>query len=282
MRCPFLQETQVQYCADAFFGKLIPLASGAESDQKCNSPDFLHCPTAKSKTAAGGDLASCPFLQVALVQYCDAASIRKFVPYTDSLTCRCVSETFRYCPLYLNVSRPAAGRPNLFYSANHLWLEMDENGLCHIGIDDFLARLLGEVERIHFLQTNGTVRPCAVVTARGVDLHLAFPNRILLMGVNSYLRARPERVSSDPYRQGWMFEGRSPSSRQVKAGLRTGGTAVSWLEEEIQALAQAVRDRIQQGGVLDGLEISSLDALTRKDFLQVALQFCAPHRSFPN
>jgi glycine cleavage system H lipoate-binding protein len=296
MRCPFLLETEVQFCGDSFFGKLIPRAALPVSDQKCSSPDFLQCPNAKRRTVETENQPYCPCLQSALVQYCAAAPVRKFVPYTDSLTCRCMSETFRFCPLYLNVSRPEEGvcadiavPPDLFYSANHLWLEMDENGLCHIGIDAFLARILGRVERIQFVESKGTVRPSAVVTARGVDLHLGFPNRLLLMAVNSYLRARPERVASDPYRQGWLFEGTNPSSRkeggalQVKAGLRTGSAAVSWMKQEIESLALALGERGQPqraAAAAESFDPGALDALPREELLQIALRFCGSNRTF--
>jgi glycine cleavage system H lipoate-binding protein len=239
----------------------------------------------------------CPFLKGSLVQHCAAASVRQFIPYTDSLTCRCMSETFRYCSLFLNVSRPEpetlpgcwaemAVPADLLYSANHFWLDLDDNRLCHIGIDAFLAGLLGQVERIQFLETQGTVRPSVVVTARGTDLHLVFPNRLLLTGINSYLRARPERIASDPYRQGWLFEGKAPLRRgagelQVTAGLHRGAEAIPWMRDETVALARTLLDLARQSDAAEAVQMLdhfSLDALTREEFLQVALRFSGSNR----
>ena len=31
-----------------------------------------------------------------------------------------------------------------FYSRNHMWLDIDEDGICHVGIDPFFARVRGK------------------------------------------------------------------------------------------------------------------------------------------
>ena len=45
----------------------------------------------------------------------------------------------------------------LFYSPSHLWLDVGDDGLCHLGIDAFLARVVGSVERLVFLTPKGSV-----------------------------------------------------------------------------------------------------------------------------
>ena len=40
------------------------------------------------------------------MQYCGAAPVAKFVPYSESLLSRCGNDSFRYCELYLAMAHP--------------------------------------------------------------------------------------------------------------------------------------------------------------------------------
>ena len=50
----------------------------------------------------------------------------------------------------------------LGFSANHLWIDIDSDGVVHIGIDAFLASMLDSIDRITFVTTDGTHRPTVV------------------------------------------------------------------------------------------------------------------------
>ena len=90
------------------------------------------------------------------MQYCGAAPVARFVPYSESLISRCGNDSFRYCELYLGMAHPAPSSVQvdgipvpdwLQYSANHMWLDVTEDGICHAVIDAFLSRALGTVDR---------------------------------------------------------------------------------------------------------------------------------------
>jgi hypothetical protein len=102
MTCPFLKEAQVKYCRTSTVRKLIPLAQAGRADEKCTSAEHRTCKvfatqTTEEETPWGG----CPFLRESLMQYCGAAPVTKFVPYSESLLSRCGTDSFRYCELYL-------------------------------------------------------------------------------------------------------------------------------------------------------------------------------------
>ena len=100
----------------------------------------------------------------------------------------------------------------LCYADNHLWLDTGDDGLCHLGVDAFLARLVGEVERLTFLTVKGDVRPAVVLTVGGVDLTLVFPQHLPLVAANTRLRSGLDRLVGDPYGLGWLFTARSRRS----------------------------------------------------------------------
>ena len=149
MTCPFLREAAVKYCQTAAFRKLIPLAAAGRADEKCASEAHAACPVFRlqNQEPISG---ACPYLRESLMQYCGAAPIARFVPYSESLLSRCGNDGFRYCELYLQMAHPepaaaldisAIAAPDwLRYSANHMWLDATGDGACHVGIDAFLSR----------------------------------------------------------------------------------------------------------------------------------------------
>ncbi len=182
---------------------------------------------------------ACPYLDESLMQYCGAATVPKLVPYSESLLSRCGNDSFRYCELYLAMAHPAlpadsvdgVGLPGwLRYSPNHLWLDISADGACHIGIDAFLGRALGNVETITYVWQKGLHRPAVVLTVDGVDLELVFPNPLLLTNCNLYIRAEPGRVTAEPYTAGWLFEGMAEPG--TTDNLMEGEAARLWMEEE--------------------------------------------------
>jgi glycine cleavage system H lipoate-binding protein len=272
MRCPFLREAQVKSCQASSFRKVIPRASDSGMNELCSSPAHVRCAVVRSYHEGSPSPERCPFLHESLVQYCASAPVPKYVPYSESSISRCGNDTHLYCELYLSLAAPAGGSPletvpaagghatvdgidvpaGLRYAQNHLWLDVSPDGTCHVGVDAFLARVLGECDEVTFLTTRGTVRPSARLSVRGVDLPLLFPKAIRITSANSMLRVHPDRLVSDPYGNGWLFEGTLPEEgpKKPQSGaepapslpLLPGPEAAGWIHEEVSRLNHVVHD----------------------------------------
>jgi len=247
MTCPFLKEARVKYCGTSSIRKLIPMAQAARAEERCSSERYPDCPVFRQQPDATAYAAygTCPFLHESLMQYCGAASVAKYVPYSESLLSRCGNRGHRYCELYLQMAHPLppaetvdgiAMPVELAYSPNHMWLDAGPDGLCQAGIDAFLSRALGEVESISFVWQNGHHRPTAVVTAGGIDLEVTLPFPLKLTGCNLYLRANPARLTAEPYTRGWLFEG-VPDTGALD-GLLRGEQARHWMEGEVRNISE--------------------------------------------
>jgi glycine cleavage system H protein len=250
MTCPFLKEAQVKYCGTASVRKLIPMAQSGRgpisSEERCSSERYAQCPIFRQQPD-GGELAAfgvCPFLRESLMQYCGAASVTRFIPYSESQLSQCGNGSHRYCELYAQMAHPLAppetadgvSMPeDLGYSANHMWLDGAEDGLCHVGIDAFLARALGTVERVSFVWQKGRHRPTAVVTAGGVDLEITLPIPLEISQCNLYLRPNPQRLTDEPYTRGWLFAG-VPEAGTLD-GLLRGAKAQQWMDREVRSMS---------------------------------------------
>jgi glycine cleavage system H lipoate-binding protein len=272
VRCPFIREAHVQSCQASPFRKQI-VRSGSALDELCGTAAWRDCSAARELNEEHPSAGSCPFHTESLVQYCSAAPVTKFIPWSDAAYSRCGNDAHRYCELYLALARtsapPAApgetapgvddadGLPVprwLWFSPGHTWLAVASDGTCHIGVDAFLARTLGGIDRVQFVTTKGLERPAAVLTVREVDVTVSFPNPVLITGVNGALRADPARLARDPYGLGWLFEGivrdrgTAPNGTpRVTEGLLRGDAATAWMRREglrLRALAEEATERI--------------------------------------
>lgn len=241
MCCPFLKEGRARYCHAAPVRKLILEGPGAADAGRCGSAEYRSCGLVRGEEAG---LNRCPHLEEVQVQYCGAAPATRLVPFSDSQLSCCAGAGYRYCDAYLSLARPNPSAPppaEFLYSANHFWLEAGEANLCHIGIDAFLAGVIGRADAITFITLQGTHRPSVALTVRGVEWPLVFPNPLLISKINSHLRSRPERLTADPYGVGWLFEGWEVPGK-TRAGLIGGAQAAAWLTEERERLAGEIHE----------------------------------------
>lgn len=257
MNCPFLKEAHVRGCAVAPVRKLIVEAADSGLAGVCGSEAHSGCRVFQSRGEEGG-LGACPYMDEQLVQYCSVAPVKKYIPYSESIISRCGGNNYQYCSLYLTLSQPGYSHQTagdgrdpvvdgvrvpgkLYYAPNHMWLNAGENGSCHVGVDGFLARLLGSLERISFVATRGVKRPSVTLTVEGMTWPLMFPNEILISGANLYLRSDPSRLAGDPYGSGWLFEGWEAPGKPSRGGLMTGDQAAEWMAQEMDRLNEYVR-----------------------------------------
>lgn len=317
MRCPFLREAQVKYCRTSAFRKMIVRIPGKPDSDRCTSPDFVNCPSAPSHLDAQPNGVHCPFLQEALMQYCAAASVTKYIPYSEAVLSHCGTDSHKYCELFLTLAHPehthlsgiattvqAADDPTqeycvegiripgwLAFSANHMWIDIGTDGNVHIGIDAFLAAMLDSIDRITFVTTQGAHRPTVVFTVHGVDIQMVFPHRVHLTTPNLYLRTHPSTVLSNPYTLGWLFEGtvndEETATHELQKGLISGHAAADWMQTEISrmsAMAHSfshVRDPEGHVVMADGgiMQQGFIQHLTRDELLHVVNEFFSPFAS---
>ena len=240
MPCPFLREGRARYCHAAPVRKLILDGPGASDGGRCASPRYVECElAANSKTQRE----RCPHLEDIRVQFCSVSPIPKLVPFSDSELSNCTSNTYRYCDSYLHLAQPHATTPasTLLYSQNHFWLDAEQSGLCHIGVDNFVADIAGSVEGVTFVSSHGTHCPALALTVHGVEWPMSFPNPVMIQRVNSRVRSDPARLTADPYGAGWLFEGWEVPGRS-RAGLICGPQAAAWQEQEREHLAREIHE----------------------------------------
>jgi glycine cleavage system H protein len=312
MKCPFLKETRVKFCQISPIKKMIVSDQGESESEKCSTSLWTSCPVAQQRVKGTTVHAQCPFLQESLVQYCSLSSVTKFIPYNEAPFSRCTNTNHRYCEDYLSLEKPDSSSDSsmrsdtendeddsgkeyridgmriphkLKYSHNHMWVDESEDGLCHVGVDAFMTKVLGEIEAVDFITTKGVNRPTAVITVNGIDLEIVFPNELLITGMNTYLRATPEKISSDPYGAGWLFEARETKHPNTNVSLFHGRAALQWMKDETDRMTQFVHNDIQHSIIGDKILMadggSFVDDLAkhlrREELLKLFHNFFSPY-----
>lgn len=275
MRCPFLREAQVKSCRASSCRKMIAQVAGQSATERCSTSAYAECPAAKPLIGEDAILDQCPYLHDSLVQFCGAASLTKYIPYSEEVLSHCGTDSHKYCELFLAFAQPqsyeahaAPGarqhpasaaekevsvdgirvRTDLMYTPNHMWVEVSEDRTVHVGIDALLAGLLGQVDQISYVTPRGIQRPAVVFTVHGTDLPVILPHKMSITGVNAALRTYPSRLFADPYTRGWLFEGTdlelaaSPGGKGQFSSLVSGAEAVEWMREELHHVSEVVHD----------------------------------------
>jgi glycine cleavage system H lipoate-binding protein len=239
-------------------------------------------------------LSRCPYLQESQVQFCAAAPVVKYLPHSDVVLSPCGNDNYRYCESFLEPADPEAAEADraaerecvlvgdirmpvrLAFSRNHMWLDIGESGSCHVGVDGFFAALLGSFEGLSYVTPAGLINPRIAFRVRGLDLHMVFPVRIHVTRVNSYLRARPEKLVSDPYGMGWLCEGVVPDAvalEELRAALLHQDEARTWMEHELRRLRAFERRAGQGAERCRGL----MNRLPPDELLRLFNEFFAPY-----
>lgn len=261
MRCPFLREAQVKFCRASAYRKMIVRLPGQPENERCSSPDYVNCPAVKQHLEDQPSVDHCPFLHESLVQYCSAAAVTKYIPYSESLLSRCGTDSHTYCDLYLALAQPhessetastnetTSGHHHtvddipvpegLYFSPNHMWMHVGSDGVAHIGIDAFLAKVLGSAEHITFVTTKGYHRPTVSFSVQGIDLQCVFPLQVNILRANTYLRTNITKIFTDPYTHGWLFEvavSKQKNYEPMLSSFINSKESIEWMKHEVERM----------------------------------------------
>ena len=273
-------------------------ASSPSDEERCSSPQWQDCPLVMERMRDFPRLGACPFLKESPVQYCAAASVPKYLPQAAAPLSPCGDDSHRYCEFFLAPAHPGQ-RPavcgieaqaadvegiriprRLAFSPNHMWLDVGEGGSCHIGVDDFFARLVGRVDHVNCVFTKGICNPTVVFDLGGMDLQMAFPNPLRISRINIRLRTHPERLIAEPYTAGWLFQGSAPEGRaleEVREGLFQGEECTEWMARELRRLEAFLSGCVGIRGIEpEGLQ-GLINRLQREDALGLIDEFFVLH-----
>ncbi len=124
-----------------------------------------------------------------------------------------------------------------FFGKGHTWVELLPDGTTRIGLDDFVQKILGSVDRVRVAPLDGKIaRGEKIFSVEQGTKVMSFraPISGRVVAVNDELVHFPDMVKKEPYKAGWVVA-IEPSDLAVEIKqLSIGSEAAQWLKEEIK------------------------------------------------
>lgn len=98
---------------------------------------------------------------------------------------------------------------DLQYSVNHTWVEVQSDGSMRVGITDFAQEQLGDVVFVELPEVGRTYAAdegCGLVESVKSASDIYCPVSGEIMAVNEDIEDNPEKINTDPYGDGWLFQ----------------------------------------------------------------------------
>jgi glycine cleavage system H lipoate-binding protein len=145
---------------------------------------------------------------------------------------------------------------DLHFHRGHTWARDEGGGVLRVGIDDFAAKLLGRAEALRLPASGSRLEQGDAGWRMDVDgrgLELLSPVGGEVLEVNEEAVRAPERVSDDPYGDGWLLKVRSSRPAAALKNLLPGRLARAWTDQAAARLNTLMGGELgvvlQDGGV---------------------------------
>jgi glycine cleavage system H lipoate-binding protein len=180
-------------------------------------------------------------------------------------------------PLPPNIVAGFALPDHLRYHPGHAWALSESPKRMRLGLDDFAARLIGNMDRLSLPQRGRWVRQGqTLLTAYrdGSKAEIVSPMEGMVTDVNEAVVRDPSLALRDPYGEGWLVTVECPDAKTNFRNLLSGALARRWMEEAAARLfgrMPALAGAVAQDG---GIAVSDLTShLPEHDWMDLTREF---------
>ncbi len=164
-------------------------------------------------------------------------------------------QTGQWAPAFAGVNPSEFRLPNgVFLAPNHTWAKIEEDGKVQIGLDDFVQKIVGKIDRIELVNPGQEVKAgdkLIKIVQDGRTLYLKSPVNGRVAMVNRDLEADPEKVKIDPYKA-WAIEIEPANLAKDLRNMKIAETAKHWFKKELQRFKEFVAVEVSGHNALVG------------------------------
>jgi glycine cleavage system H lipoate-binding protein len=125
----------------------------------------------------------------------------------------------------------------VFLDSGHTWVGLDASGRAHVGMDDFIQRVIGRIDGVELPEVGRQVRrgeKLFAIRQGERTAEFAAPMDGVVRSVNESLARHPEAIKADPYAQGWIcaLSPKNLASNLKQLSIAEEGRA--WLDKEVE------------------------------------------------
>ncbi len=185
-------------------------------------------------------------------------------------------------------ANPAAERPrllpsivggfavpeNLKYHPGHTWAAAETANLVRVGIDDFAAKVAGDIDSIDVPTRGQWIRQGQKLISMhrgGRNIEIVSPIEGTVVDVNDAALQQPKLAHDDPYGDGWLVQVNSPDAKTNFRNLLSGNLARRWMEDaaaRLRAMIPATAGAFAQDGGI--VTTNLLDQIPENDWPKAA------------
>jgi len=158
-------------------------------------------------------------------------------------------------PFPLNVVGGFKFPAHLSYHPGHSWAMKESQQVVRVGLDDFAARLVGQIDQIDLPARGRWLRQGEHGWTLGRSSHrfgMLSPIEGEVVDVNPEVQRDPSLAHRDPFGAGWLVAVNAPALEGNLKNLLHGRLAQRWMEESVSALhtrlSAGAEARLQDGG----------------------------------
>lgn len=165
---------------------------------------------------------------------------------------------------------------NLRYHPGHTWAVSESADLVRVGVDDFAAKLAGQVKEINIPERGQWIRQGQRIIAMrhdGREIDLVSPIEGTVVDINQKALADPTLTTSDPYGDGWLLTVNSPDAKTNFRNLLGGTTARRWMDDAAARLRMMAMPGVataQDGGMIVD---QAIDQIPEADWAKINSEF---------
>lgn len=124
----------------------------------------------------------------------------------------------------------------VLYSENHTWAHMAKSGIAHVGLDDLLLHITGEVKLQYHKNPGDSVQKGELMTEidhQGKLLQIFSPISGKVMETNQVLIESPGILNEDPYESGWVCKIKPSNWKAETQSYYLAESATEWSQREV-------------------------------------------------
>jgi glycine cleavage system H protein len=124
----------------------------------------------------------------------------------------------------------------IFFSGQHSWTYLEKSGLAKVGVDDFLVKVIGEVNLVRLKNPGERVQKgelLGTIDQGGKKLNIYSPVTGEIRDINAALTTNPLLLLDDPYEKGWFCRIKPEKWVAETSGYYFAEGALEWVEQEL-------------------------------------------------
>ena len=129
------------------------------------------------------------------------------------------------------------------FHLGHTWVMKEGADDARIGVDKFVANLMGKIDHIDVCGANRWVRQgqkIVTLTSGGTSVDLLSPVEGVVTAVNDDVLRDPSLVTNDPYENGWIAMVKSPALKVNQRNLIQGSMVAPWMQNNAARLSAMI------------------------------------------